>query len=44
MSDRKEPNRKSPTEILADLMAGHSDALIGSPEKAKKYLQNFIGR
>jgi hypothetical protein len=44
MSDRKDPIRKSPSEILNDLMAGHSDALIGSPEKAKKYLQNFIGR
>jgi hypothetical protein len=44
MSDRKEPIRKSPAEILADLMSGHNEALIGGAEKAKKYLQNFAGR
>lgn len=25
-------------------MSGHREALIGGPEKGKKYLQNFIGR
>jgi hypothetical protein len=44
MSNRKEPIRKSPAEILADLMSGHDEALIGGAEKARKYLQNFIGR
>lgn len=44
MSDRKEPVRKTPAEILADLMEGHGEALLNSPEKARKYLLNFIGR
>jgi hypothetical protein len=44
MSDRKEPVRKTPAEILADLMAGHREALCSGPEKAGKYLLNFIGR
>ena len=44
MSDRKEPIRKTPAEILADLMAGHDEALLGGPDKARKYLLNFIGR
>lgn len=44
MSDRKEPVRKSPAEILSDLMAGHAEALFHGPEKAGKYLSNFIGR
>lgn len=44
MSDRKEPVRKTPAEILSDLMAGHGEALFAGPEKATKYLMNFIGR
>ncbi len=44
MSNRKEPIRKSPAEILVDLLSGHDEARIGGAEKAKKYLQNFIGR
>ncbi len=44
MSDRKEPIRKTPAEILADLMAGHDEALLGGHEKARKYLLNFVGR
>jgi hypothetical protein len=44
MSNRKDPIRKTPAEILADLMAGHHEALSGGPEKAGKYLLNFIGR
>jgi hypothetical protein len=44
MSDRKEPIRKTPAEILADLMAGHDEALLGGHDKARKYLLNFIGR
>jgi hypothetical protein len=44
MSERKEPLRKSPAEILADLLSGHDEALIGGAGKARKYLENVIGR
>ena len=44
MSDRREPIRKTPAEILADLMSGHEQALLGGAEKGRKYLLNFIGR
>ena len=44
MSDRKEPIRKTPAEILDDLMSGHEQALHGGAEKARKYLLNFVGR
>lgn len=44
MSERKEPIRKTPSEILADLMAGHAEALSGGHEKARKYLLSFVGR
>ncbi len=44
MSDRKDPIRKSPAEILADLLSGHEEARMGGAGKAMKYLQNFIGR
>jgi hypothetical protein len=45
MADRIEPIRKTPAEILSDLLGGHEEALrIGGPEKGMKYLQNFIGR
>jgi hypothetical protein len=44
MADRIQPIRKTPAEILADLMAGHDEALLGGAEKGKKYLLNFVGR
>ncbi|MEI6166462.1 MAG: hypothetical protein WCS52_04650 [bacterium] len=44
MSNRKDPIRKTPDEILADLMAGHQEALFYGPEKARKYLLNFVGQ
>ncbi len=44
MSNRKDPIRKTPAEILADLMEGHKEALFSDPEKARKYLLNFVGR
>jgi hypothetical protein len=44
MSNRKEPIRKSPGEILADLLSGHDDARVGGSVKAMKYLQNVIER
>lgn len=44
MADRISPIRKNPAEILADLMAGHDEALLGGAEKGRKYLLNFIGR
>ena len=44
MADRIAPIRKTPVEILADLIAGHNDALLAGPEKGKKYLQAIKGR
>ena len=44
MADRIPPIRKTPSEILADLLAGHDEARLGSAEKGKKYLLNFVGR
>jgi hypothetical protein len=44
MSDRLAPIRKTPAEILADLLAGHADARFGGAEKGKKYLLNFFAR
>ncbi len=45
MADRIEPIRKTPAEILSDLLDGHEEALrIGGHEKGRKYLQNFIER
>ena len=44
MGDRTSPIRKTPAEILADLLAGHDEARLGGAEKGKKYLLNFIGR
>ncbi len=44
MADRIQPIRKTPSEILADLMAGHDEALLGGTEKGMKYLLNFVGR
>ena len=44
MTDRITPIRKTPAEILADLMAGHGEARLGGAEKGMKYLLNFVGR
>jgi hypothetical protein len=45
MADRTEPIRKTPAEIVSDLLNGHGEALgFGGPEKGKKYLLSFIER
>jgi hypothetical protein len=45
MAERIEPIRKTPAEILADLLNGHEEAIrIGGPEKGQKYLRSFIER
>jgi hypothetical protein len=44
MSDRREPIRKTPAEILANLMAGHHEARIGGLENGKRYLLSFAER
>jgi hypothetical protein len=44
MADRIAPIRKTPTEILGDLMDGHNDALLGGAERGKKYLLKFFER
>jgi hypothetical protein len=44
MAERLSPIRKTPVEILADLVAGHSEALYGGAEKGKKYLLTFSER
>lgn len=44
MADRRTPNRKTPAEILGDLVDGHREARIAGPERGKKYLQNFAER
>jgi len=44
MADRTTPIRKTPVEILADLVDGHNEALLGGAEKGKKYLIKFFER
>ncbi len=45
MADRIAPIRKTPAEILADLLEGHDEAVrFGGAEKGKKYLLSFIER
>ncbi len=44
MADRRPPIRKSPLEILDDLLNGHREALIMGAEPAKKYLLKFRDR
>jgi hypothetical protein len=44
MSDRIAPIHKTPAEILEDLMAGHSEALIEGAERGKKYLLKYSER
>lgn len=44
MADRTTPIRKTPAEILTDLMEGHNEALFSGAEKGKKYLLKFSER
>ena len=44
MADRIPPVRKTPDEILGDLMAGHAAARREGAGKAQKYLQHFAER
>lgn len=44
MADRSTPIRKTPAEILADLVDGHNEALLGGADKGKKYLLKFFER
>ena len=44
MADRRPPVRKSPVDVLDDLVNGHREALIMGPEPARKYLLNFRDR
>ena len=44
MADRTAPIRKTPAEILTDLMEGHNEALYSGADKAKKYLMKFSER
>lgn len=44
MADRSSPIHKTPTEILAGLVDGHTEALLGGAEKGKKYLLKFVER
>ena len=44
MADRHSPIRKTPAEILTDLVNGHNEALMVDAEKAKKYLLKFAER
>ena len=41
MADRTTPIRKTPSEILTDLIDGHNEALFSGSEKGKKYLLKF---
>ena len=44
MADRRPPIRKSPVEVLGDLVSGHREALITGAETARKYLLKFRDR
>ena len=44
MADRTPPIRKTPAEILHDILDGHREALDGGPEKGRKYLLSSIER
>ncbi len=44
MAERIAPIRKTPVEILADLINGHNEALRDGAEKGRKYLLNFHDR
>lgn len=42
MSDRRRPPVKKSDEILEDVFAGHSEALVDGSQNAKRYLLNFL--
>ena len=44
MADRSSPIRKTPLDILGDLVDGHNEASLGGAEKATKYLLKFFER
>ena len=44
MAERITPIRKTPAEILTDLVNGHNEALFSGAEKGKKYLMKFSER
>lgn len=44
MADRTTPVRKTPSDILTDLIDGHNEALCSGAEKGKKYLLKFSER
>lgn len=44
MAERSTPIRKTPVEILADLVNGHNEAVLGGADKGKKYLLKFFER
>lgn len=44
MADRTTPIRKTPTEILTDLLDGHHQALQLGSDKGRKYLMTSIER
>ena len=44
MADRREPIRKTPADVLDDLIDGHRNALSGGHEAGMKYLLKFSER
>ena len=42
MAERRRPLVKKPDEILENVFAGHSEALLGGSENGKRYLLNFL--
>src|SRR4030042_2388296 len=42
MAERRRPLVKKPDEILEDVFAGHSQALLVGSENGKRYLLNFL--
>ncbi len=42
MAERRRPLVKKPDEILENVFAGHSEALLGGNENGKRYLLNFL--
>ena len=44
MAERRRPVAKKPDEILENVFAGHSEALLGGSESGKRYLLNFLDK
>jgi hypothetical protein len=42
MAKRVEPHHKTPAEVLADLRAGHDEALSFGPADARRYLEKVL--